>query len=177
MEPAGEKSPTGTSRKGRPRKELRPEDITIIVDSREQTPWNLAPLKMFRGNLNTGDYTVLGLEREICLERKSLPDLLMCIGQERERFEREIQRMLAYPCRAVIVEAHWSALEAGEWRSRITSSAAIGSVLGWIDRGVPFMFAGDASMASKMASRLLFIAARRRFYELGSFYDSLKISS
>ena len=87
---------------------------------------------MESGTLTTGDYSVKGLETIIAVERKSLPDLLGCIGQQRERFDREVQRLLAYPCRAVIIECSWADLEQGEWRSQVTPAAAIGSVLGWI---------------------------------------------
>lgn len=157
------------------RKTLRPEDLTAIVDPREQRPWSLSPLKSERGTLYTGDYSVKGLENEIAIERKSLEDLLGCVGQSRDRFEHCVQRLLAYPVRAVIVEATWADLEAGAWRCKITPKSASGSVLGWVARGIPFQFAGDASKASTMAARLMFIAARRRFEELGKFYESLKI--
>lgn len=160
----------------RARKELRPSDITVIVDTREQRPWDLAPLKMIEGTLSTGDYSVVGLQNEIVLERKSLGDLLGCIGGERERFEREIKRMQAYPCRAVIVEASWADLHAGKWRQKVKVESAVGSVYGWIAAGVPFVFADSVRGAGLAASRILFIAARRRFYELGAFYDGLKIS-
>lgn len=158
------------------RKELRPEDITAIVDPREQRPWALTPLKTEVATLYTGDYSVKGLENVIAIERKSLEDIIGCVGQNRERFEHCIKRMLAYPVRAVIVEATWADLEGGAWRSKISPASAVGSVLGWVARGIPFQFAGDASKASTMAARLMFIAARRRWEELGAFYDSLKVS-
>ncbi len=158
------------------RKTLKPEDVTAIVDTREQRPWVLAPLRTEKGTLYTGDYSVKGLENEIAIERKSLEDLLGCVGQSRERFEDCVQRLLGYPVRAVIVEASWGELEAGAWRSKISPTSAVGSVLGWVARGIPFMFAGDASKGSTMAARIMFIAARRRFEELGAFYESLKIS-
>ncbi len=162
----------------RAHKELKPSDVTVIVDTREQRPFDLSPLKMISGTLPTGDYSVVGLQQEIAIERKSLSDLLGCIGQERERFEREIKRLQAYPCRAVIVEATWHQLHEGKWRAHVRAEAAIGSVYGWIASGVPFVFAGDSKAAALAASRILFIAARRRFYELQSFYgDGLKISS
>lgn len=161
----------------RARKELKPEDIVAIVDTREQIPWNLSPLQMMRGTLPTGDYSVVGLTHEIAIERKSLSDLIGCVGVHRERFDAEIQRLKSYPTRCIIVEAPWSALERGEWRSRVTPGAAVGSVLGWIAHGMPIIFAGDVNGAAKTASRLLFIAARRRYFELQSFYDSLKVVS
>lgn len=157
------------------RKTLEPSDITAIVDTREQTPWSLDPLKTERGTLATGDYSIKGLESEIALERKSLSDLLGCIGNSRARFEAELERLAAYSVRAVIVECSWSELEAGAYRSRIKPSAACGSVLGWVGMGIPFLFAGGASSASTAAARLLFISARRRWGQLGAFYETLRI--
>lgn len=159
----------------RPHSELKPTDITAVIDTREQCPWSLAPLRTQPGTLATGDYSVFGLEHEICIERKSLPDLIACIGLERERFERELGRMANYSTRAVIVEATWLQLTQGGWRSRLTPTAAVGSVLGWMANGIPFLFAGDPAQASTAASRLLFIAARRRFRELASFQATLKL--
>ena len=165
-------------------KELRPEDITAVIDTREQKPWSLTPLKTQRGTLATGDYSIAGLEREIAIERKSLPDLLGCIGGARKRFEEELERLQAYPTRCVIVECTYTDLEIGSWqlgmgdvRSKVDPKAALGSVLGWIAAGIPFLFCGDADGASIAAARLMFIAARRRFTELGGFYESLKLSS
>lgn len=170
-------------------KELKPSDIVAIVDNREQRPWSLSPLKTMRGTLSTGDYSVLGLSEPpygICIERKSLFDLLGVIGTHRDRFENELDRMRAYRTSAVIVEATFAEFSAGRWQekgvypwvSRIKPEAAMGSVLGWIAEGIPILFAGDASSASICAARILFIAARRRYNELQSFYgDGLKISS
>ena len=145
--------------------ELRPEQVTAIIDTREQIRLDLSPLQAVAGTLATGDYSVQGLENIVAVERKSLGHLLGCIGQHRERFDREVIRLLAYPVRAMVVEASWADLERGEWRSQITSSAAIGSVLGWIAAGVPIIMAGDHPRAGRYVSRLLFTAARRRWRE------------
>jgi DNA excision repair protein ERCC-4 len=145
--------------------ELDAAQVCAVIDSREQQPLPLYPLKSIVGTLTTGDYSIVGLESVIAIERKSLVDLIGCIGQERERFEREIQRLLAYPTRAVVVEAAWSELELGNWRAKVTPQAASGSVLGWIAKGVPFIFAGTRDAAAKAVSRLLYIAARRRWRE------------
>lgn len=161
----------------RARKELRPQDITIIRDSREQLPLEFEEgLMVVEAGLPTGDYSVAGLEHVIAIERKSLPDLLCCIGQERERFEREVQRLLAYECRAIVVEATWSDLEAGQWRSQVGVQAVLGSVLGWIARGVPVIMAGDRRRAAQTVARLCFIAARRRWREAATLCDTLRIA-
>jgi len=145
--------------------ELKPEAITAIIDTREQLPLDLSPLLWMRSTLETGDYSCIGCESIIALERKSLPDLVACVGSERDRFDREIRRLLGYPTRAVVVEAHWSDLEAGQWRGKITPNQAMGSVLGWIAQGVPFLFCGSHEAAGKAVARLLYIAARRRYRE------------
>lgn len=145
--------------------ELKPEQVVAIVDSREQQPLDLSPLLVQRGTLVTGDYSVLGLHNVVSLERKSLPDLLACVGQHRGRFEREIQRLLAYPVRALVVEATWLELEAGNWRSGVTPQAAIGSVFSWMAAGLPIVMAGDHERAGRYVAKLLFLAARRRWRE------------
>jgi DNA excision repair protein ERCC-4 len=144
---------------------LRPEDVVAIVDSREQLPFDLAPLRTVQGSLPTGDYSVVGLESVIAIERKSLSDLLGCVGSERERFDREVQRLLAYPSRLLLIETSWGDLEAGEWRSQVTPAAAVGSVLGWIAMGLPVILAGDRERAQRYAARFLFTVARRRWRE------------
>ena len=117
----------------------------------------------------------MGLERVVAVERKSLGDLLACIGQERDRFDREVQRLLAYPTRALVIEATWPDLEQGEWRSQVTPQAAVGSVLGWVAMGLPVVMAGDHQRAGRYVSRLLFTAARRRWRELRALAGSIEV--
>src|SRR5947208_2756420 len=93
------------------RAELRPEDVTAGIDPKEQLPLDLSPLRTISLSMPTGDYTVVGLQHVVAIERKSAEDMLACIGRERERFDREIQRLLAYPVRAIVVEAGWQFFE------------------------------------------------------------------
>lgn len=145
--------------------EPKPETIVAIIDSREQQPFELAPLRSMRAGLPTGDYSIKGLEDVVALERKSLSDLVGCFGAERDRFEAELTRLRSYATRAVIVEASWADLLAGAWRSKVTPESATGSVLAWMGQGIPFLFAGDREAAQRATVRLLYIAARRRWRE------------
>ncbi|NQU19650.1 MAG: hypothetical protein HQ567_00095 [Candidatus Nealsonbacteria bacterium] len=153
--------------------ELRPEQVVAVVDTREQLPLDLDPLQVVSGTLATGDYSVRGLEHVVSIERKSLPDLLGCVGRDRERFDREAQRLLAYPVRALVIESTWPDLERGGWRSKVTPAAALGSVLGWVAMGLPVVMAGDHERAGKYVSRLLFTAARRRWRESRAFVKGI----
>ena len=145
--------------------ELPAEAVTAICDTREQAPLSLEPLRVEVAGLATGDYSVKGLESNDCVERKSLPDLLAVVGVERERFDREVQRMLGYQTRVLVVESDWPEIEAGNWRSQVTPAAVVGSLLGWAAMGITLLLAGDHERAGRYVSRLLYTAARRRWRE------------
>ena len=72
--------------------------MKIIIDTREQAPFAFRHERMDAttepGTLAVGDYSLAGLEDRVAVERKSLPDLVMCLGRERERFERAVYDML-----------------------------------------------------------------------------------
>ena len=154
--------------------QFRPEQVTAVVDTREQSPLDLSPLRTIRKTLVAGDYSILGLESIVSVERKSLMDLVACTGAERGRFAREVRRLLGYPVRALVVEATWQQVEAGRWRSRTKPSAVIGSLLGWMSSGLPVILAGDHRRAGQFVSRLLFISARRRWEEARALCNGIQ---
>ena len=145
---------------------LKPEHVTAIIDTREQTPLDLSPLRSVRRTLQTSDYSVVGLEHVVAIERKSLDDLLGCVGRVRERFDREVMRLLAYPVRVLLIESTWAEIESGQWRSKVTPEQAIGSLLGWQAAGLSIHMVGDHQRAGRHAARLLFTVAKRRYREL-----------
>ena len=70
--------------------------MKILIDTREQAPFaftheRYAGTTIEAGTLDTGDYSLAGLTDLVAVERKSLPDLVACLGRERERFERELR--------------------------------------------------------------------------------------
>lgn len=89
--------------------------VTIIEDTREQTPFAKWPewVAVESGTCHTGDYTVKGWENCFCIERKSLKDFAgtMLGGYEassekpKKRFNRELERMRHYDLKAVVVVA------------------------------------------------------------------------
>lgn len=82
------------------------------------------------------------------MERKSLPDLVQCLGRERSRFERELLRGTALDAFAVVIEAGWTDLAGGNFRSQLNPHAACQSVLAFMARyRVTFLFAGSRPAA------------------------------
>ena len=126
--------------------------MTILVDSREQRPFNFEheryDVQIQPGALTVGDYSLVGLQDKVAVERKSLPDLVGCLGRERERFERELQRGAALDAFAVVIEAAWPDLAGGNFRSQLNPHAACQSVLAFMSRyRTPFLFAGSRPAA------------------------------
>jgi len=150
---------------------MKPDQITAIIDTREQAPLDLQyklghRLKSEVGTLYTGDYSIKGLEHHVAIERKSLDDLMGCIGKGRDRFEREIIRLKGYPVRGIVIEASWSQIELGSYRSRVKPNAAIGTLMGWIAQGIPITMSENHERAGLFVARMLYITARRRIEEL-----------
>lgn len=46
------------------------EDFTIIVDTREQQPWTFEEYVVANKKLDTGDYSIEGLQDFFAIERK-----------------------------------------------------------------------------------------------------------
>lgn len=95
-------------------------DFTVVIDTREQAAFSFTghratakkkhrPLvvQTVIATLKTGDYSLVGFEDRITIERKSLADAYATFSHERERFERELLRMAKYENAHVVVEADW----------------------------------------------------------------------
>jgi ERCC4-type nuclease len=160
----------------RAHQDLRPDDITCVIDTREQLPLADLDLKTVRGTLPCGDYSVVGLEHVVAVERKSLSDLVQCVGRERDRFERMLRLMRSYECRVIVVEAPLAAVELKQYRGEVTPEAVIGSVYSWIGRGFTVEWAGDRTRAAKAVSRILFAAARERHRQLAGMLGGLSLA-
>lgn len=145
--------------------EPHPEDLVAVIDSREQHPFDLSPLRTVTHGMVTGDYSLLHLEGVVSVERKGLSDLLACCGTSRERFQREVDRLLAFPARLLVIESDWATLERGEWQSRITPQSVTGSLLGWMGAGLPTLLCGSHGACGEAVARFLFLTARRRWRE------------
>lgn len=153
--------------------ELDISDVIAAIDSREQWPWPLTPLRTVLQARQTGDYGLAAAPDYVALERKSLPDLIACCTSERQRFERELERLRAFPIRFLIVESSWHEIEAGDWRSSAKPNVVIGSLLSWACAGLPFLLAENHERASQFAARILFQAARKKWRECRAFAQAI----
>jgi ERCC4-type nuclease len=124
--------------------------LKLVVDSREQAPYPFANYncEVLVGTLTTGDYSLVGLDDRVAVERKELSDLLGCLAGGRERFCRELARGKSMDSLSVVVEATWADLASGNYRSKMDPHAACQSVITLQQRyRVPFVFCGSRAAA------------------------------
>lgn len=139
------------------------DQLTVVVDSREQQPLRFAGLAAEqRGTLKSGDYSLLGHEDRIAVERKSLPDLVGSLSAGRERLWREMERLSSLAAAALVVESPLRAVYEWRYRSKMHPSAVIGSCNAiMLDFGIPVIWAGDCGTAARWVVSFLRLAAKR----------------
>ena len=111
----------------------------VLVDTREREPF---PLHENHPNwiggerriaLKTGDYTVEGMESLLCLERKSLTDLVACTVTYRHRFLSVCSRLARFQWKAILVEATLEDIKGGFEAFDIPSEVHPNAVCGLLD--------------------------------------------
>ena len=134
---------------------LKTCSFTVIVDTREQLPYTFDSIEIggkrlvvptdFQ-TLQSGDYSIRGMENLVTIERKSVNDFYGSITTGRSRLEAEFERMESMQFSAIIVEGRLeSVLEPTLHGRRITSQAIRATVASW---------------SIKYQTRWLFVASR-----------------
>ncbi len=112
----------------------------MVIDTREQEPYDYenSVVKC----LKTGDYSTLGYEDEMAVERKSLSDFVNSITKGRERFEREILRAKKdLKFFAIVVETDLERVWSEPLYSKINRRSITNAILFWIVKyNVPILF-------------------------------------
>lgn len=121
------------------------EPFVIEVDQRDKLPYDFEvmrassriPFEVRTVFLKTGDYQTGNGESHgrIVVERKSLPDLFGTLGQHRDRFEREMERMRPFGHRAIVIEA--DCLQIATWANpygQLCPRSVTGTLIAWAQR-------------------------------------------
>lgn len=88
---------------------MKKNDFTIIVDTREQRPWVFKEFTTAKRKLDTGDYSVEGLEDKLCIERKNgIAEIANNMMEN--RFVDVIDRMSKYPHSYILIECDYDQL-------------------------------------------------------------------
>ena len=131
-----------------------PSDFTIIVDTREQRPFCFKDA--VTKALVAGDYSVLGMEDRVAVERKSKTDAYASLGKDRARLKREFERLSRYEYAAMVIEASLSDFLRPPDFSQMRPSSAINTLISWsVKYGVYIFFADARSLARALTYRIL----------------------
>lgn len=84
-------------------------NFMVIKDTREQDGYYFSAFNtcagMIEHKLDTGDYTIQGLEDKVCIERKGcVEELAVNLGQKKYTFLDEIERMASFPHKFIVLE-------------------------------------------------------------------------
>lgn len=158
------------------------KSFRVIVDTREQpTTQALKRYKSMgvayeRHALDYGDYTfnldfpdgafLVGdraLQGHTVIERKmDLDELAMCLGRERKRFQREMERAKAAKAKVVLLveDATWENLINGKYRSKMNAKAFYSSLVAWMIRYDLAVVFCKSETSGKLIKEILYRAAK-----------------
>ena len=136
-------------------------EMVIVVDTREQRPFTFQDMNVRFEALPAGDYSIVGFQDRLAIERKNLGDFLSSIAHGRKRFQRELEKLSGYERACVVVEADYSHIAGGvHERSKMSPRAALATMsVIWTDYGVPVFTCYNRLHAQDFTLRVLI-----RFY-------------
>lgn len=131
--------------------------FVIAVDQREQQPFPLLGFATMRKFLKTGDYSIIGMEDQVAVERKSYSDAWGSMSDGRARFERCVQRLAAMDRAAIVIECTMVQLaQQPPYIQRVQGASVVGGLISWsCQYRVPVFFADDRLHAERVTVRFL----------------------
>lgn len=144
---------------------MKNDDFTIIIDTREQQPWSFDNYTTANKKLDTGDYSIEGLEHLLAIERKkSISEFANNVTESRfkdviERLrnikyaflllEFDLEDVLIYPVGSTVPRKMWDKI-------KISPAFLIKHLLELqMYHNIKLIFCGDSGNAEKMAEFIL----------------------
>jgi ERCC4-type nuclease len=146
------------------------DKFTIIVDTREQQPWEFGLHVTSKEKLDTGDYSIKGLEHLLTIERKkSVSEIANNITENRFKdvlnrmsqipykfmlFEFDLEDVYSFPMGSDIPKKLWDKIKISpKYLLKYLTELQL-------NYGIHIIYCGDASNAEKMA-----VSIMKRVYE------------
>ena len=140
-------------------------EFTVVIDTREQQPWSFPEYTVANRKLDTGDYSVEGLENILCIERKKstsefanniiesrFHNFILRMSEYKYAFlllEFNLEDILIYPVGSTVPKKMWS-------KVKITPSFLLKHILDLqINHIIKIVFCGNARSAQKIAQSIM----------------------
>ena len=154
-------------------------EFTVVIDTREQLPFRfegfladadrggmplLIPTQTRSLGDGHGDYSILGMEEQVSIERKSPGDAISTFDAKGERLGqwlRTLDFLAGIRTKAVVIECTFGQMltqivARGNRPRKVIQKQLLSQVLAWQqDYLVPFIFADDRRMAEYFTYRIL----------------------
>lgn len=144
---------------------IQNNEFTIIIDTREQQPWLFDHYTTASKKLDTGDYSIEGLENLVAIERKKsvsefannitesrFKDVILRLSSIKHSFllmEFDLEDILIYPVGSNVPKKMWDKI-------KISPSFIIKHILELqMNHNIKVIFCGDSDNAEKMAEFIL----------------------
>jgi hypothetical protein len=144
---------------------MKEYDFTVIIDTREQQPWAFQHYAVANRKLDTGDYSIEGLQHLLCIERKKsasefannivesrFKDVVMRMSQLKYSFlllEFDLEDFMIYPIGSTVPKRMWDKI-------KISPAFLLKSILELqLNHNIIVYFCGDSDNAQKMAEYIL----------------------
>lgn len=136
--------------------------ITIYQDDREKAPWTEdylgAGFKIIRKRLKTGDYTIRGMEKIVCIEKKSnWAEMVLNVSSKtyRQNFILQLRRMRHFPVRFLVVHGDISKISS----TKVFGNTSPTILYGWmlnitLEYGVSLLPVGSRTRARPIVREL-----------------------
>jgi len=149
---------------------MNKDPFTIIVDTREQIPWEFGFHDTAKKKLDTGDYSIQGFEDILAIERKkSVSEIATNLSESRFKdvlqrlskikhpymvFEFSLDEVYSFPVGSDIPKRMWDKL-------KISGNYIIKRLIEiQLEYGIQIVFCDDASNAERFSASLM-----KRIYE------------
>jgi ERCC4-type nuclease len=139
--------------------------MIILIDTREKQYGHLLPwfrknnIQLRRKTLQFGDYTLLGMEHKIVIERKNnLDELAKNLTKKRQQFKNELMRANAAGAKLILLIENAIQLDIKKhnYRSEFHPNAFIGTLNSWhVKYNIDVYFCPNIKFTGKIMLKLL----------------------
>lgn len=131
------------------------KDPVIIIDTREKLPY-IFQEKILAHPLKAGDYSLVGFQNQIAIERKTKVDAYGSFGKGRQKFIKELEKLSQLDYSAIVIEASQADLLIPPGRSLMNPKSVVSSLLSWSVRyKINIFFCDTRNLAQATTRKLL----------------------
>ena len=142
--------------------QLRVPRAVVLVDTREQTPFDFSRFSGWfvgveKKALSVGDYTIAGLEDICAVERKDLPDLIYSFTVDRPAFINRLRFMSSFPHRLLVISAALSQVKSPFAHSDIDPNRILQSLIAILaGLNIPFLCTETHELGEEIVASYLY---------------------